>query len=376
MRTVFAALALVAFATAGFADEKPKAGISKKPYGKMPDGTEIEEYTLTNKNGMTMKVITYGGIVTELHVPDKAGKLADICLGCSSLEEYREGHPYFGAITGRVANRIAKGKFTLDGKDYKLETNNGANHLHGGKVGFDKVVWTAKPDEGDSQQALRLYYLSKDGEEGYPGNLKVSVLYVLTDSNSWTIEYSAVTDKATPINLTQHAYFNLAGHASGTILDHVVTINADKYTPGDDTLIPTGKIEPVKGTPFDFTEPTAIGKRIKEIKAEPVGYDLNYVLREAKAGTTLKPVATVSEPKSGRVMNVSTSEPGVQFYTGNFLDGKQNGKDGVKYSQYGGFCLETQHYPDSINQKTFPSVVLEPGKTYSHRTVYSFSIAK
>ncbi|MSR54365.1 MAG: galactose mutarotase [Gemmataceae bacterium] len=371
MRNLFAAFAVLFLAATTFG-----AGITKKPYGKMPDGTAIEEYTLTNKSGMTMKVITYGGIVTELHVPDKDGKLADVCLGCSSLEEYREGHPYFGAITGRVANRIAKGKFTLDGKEYTLATNNGANHLHGGKVGFDKVVWTAKSDEGETQQALRLYYKSNDGEEGYPGNLKVSVLYVLTDSNSWMIEYSAVTDKATPINLTQHAYFNLAGHASGTIHDHVVTIHADKYTPGDETLIPTGKIEPVKGTPFDFTEPTAIGKRIKEIKADPVGYDLNYVLREEKVASTTKPVATVTEPKSGRVMKVLTSEPGVQFYTGNFLDGKQKGKGGVKYPQYGGFCLETQHYPDSINQKTFPSIVLEPGKTYVHRTVYSFSTVK
>lgn len=368
MRNLFATFALLSLAATTFG-----AGISKKPYGKMPDGTEIEEYTLTNKNGMIMKVITYGGIVTELHVPDKDGKLADVCLGCSSLEEYREGHPYFGAITGRVANRIAKGKFTLDGKEYTLTTNNGPNHLHGGKVGFDKVVW--KATVANDGTTLALTYKSKDGEEGYPGNLDVRVDYkLMPNANEWWIIYAATTDKATPINLTQHAYFNLAGHASGTILDHVIKIDADKYTPVDETLIPTGKIEPVKGTPFDFTKATPIGKHIKDIKADPVGYDLNYVLNGK--GDSRGAIAEVTEPKSGRVMKVHTSQPGVQLYTGNFLDGKQKGKGGVKYPKYGGFCLETQHYPDSINQKTFPSVVLEPGKTYTHNTVYSFSTAK
>lgn len=375
MRKLFASLIVTLSAVAMTnAEGINKAGITHKPYGKMPDGTAVEEYTLTNKNGVTMKVITLGGIVTEIHVPDKDGKFADICLGCSNLEEYLEGHPFFGAIAGRVANRIAKGKFTLDGKEYTLATNNGPNHLHGGKEGFDKKVWKATPAEGPHGVMLKLEYTSKDGEEGYPGTLTSVVTYTLTDTNEWKINYQATTDKATPINLTQHCYFNLAGHDSGTILDHLVQIEADGYTPADDTLIPTGKIDNVKGTPFDFTSPTAIGKHIKEIKADPQGYDLNFVLKGASG--KLRPCATVTDPKSGRVLKVTTTEPGVQFYTGNFLDGKQKGKGGVKYKQYGGFCLETQHFPDSINHKEFPSVVLEPGKTYTHDTVYTFGVTK
>jgi aldose 1-epimerase len=375
MRKLFAAfVAGLCLAAAAPAEEKPKAGIAMKPYGKMPDGTAVEEYTLTNRNGMTMKVITLGGIVTELHVPDRDGKMADVCLGCSNLEEYVEGHPFFGAITGRVANRIAKGKFTLGGKEYTLAINNDPNHLHGGKVGFDKRVWKATPTEGRGGNMLQLEYTSKDGEEGYPGTLNCIVTYTLTDSNEWKIDYKATTDKPTPINLTQHAYFNLAGHDSGTILDHVMQIEADLYTPTDDTLIPTGKIENTKGTPFDFTSPTPIGKNIKEIKATPQGFDLNFVLKGASG--RLRPCAKVTEPKSGRVMTVTTSEPGVQFYSGNFLDGKQKGKGGARYKQYAGFCLETQHFPDSINQKEFPSVVLEPGKTYTHSTVYAFGVDK
>ena len=375
MRKTFAALAVGLCAAIAVADEKPKAGITQKPYGKMPDGTAVDEYTLTNANGVTMKVITLGGIVTELHVPDKAGKLADVCLGCSNLEEYLEGHPFFGAIAGRVGNRIAKGKFTLDGKEYTLATNNGPNHLHGGKKGFDKMVWKAEAADLGDRKTVVLKYTSKDGEEGYPGTLDVTVTYVLNDANEWQIAYKATTDKATPINLTQHAYFNLGGHDSGTILDHLMKIEADYYTPTDATLIPTGKIDPVEDTPFDFRSPTPIGKRIKDIKADPQGFDLNYVLRGGEEGK-LRPIAEVTDPKSGRVMIVSSTEPGVQFYTGNFLDGKQKGKGGVKYKQYAGFCLETQHYPDSINHKEFPSVVLEPGKTYSHQTVYRFSAAK
>lgn len=354
-------------ASASIATAEP--GITKKPYGKMPDGTAVEEFTVTNRNNLTMKVISYGGIITELHVPDKAGKLADVSLGCSSLDEYREGHPYFGAIIGRVGNRIAKGKFTLDGKEYTLATNNGPNHLHGGKVGFDKVVWKVTPIMGRGMNSLKFEYTSKDGEEGYPGTLKVEVTYHLTDSNELTFEYKATTDKATPVNLTQHCYFNLAGHSSGDILGHDLRILADRFTPTDDTLIPTGKIIPVKGTPFDFTMAKAIGKDIKSIKADPVGYDLNYVLNPGK-GQRL--AALVTDPKSGRSMSVSTTEPGIQFYSGNFLDGKQKGKGGIKYSQYAGFCLETQHFPDSINQKDFPSVVLKPGETYSQRTTYKF----
>ncbi|HKA07477.1 MAG TPA: aldose epimerase family protein [Gemmataceae bacterium] len=375
MRKTFAALAVGLCAAIALADEKPKAGITQKPYGKLPDGTAVEEYTLTNANGVSMKVITLGGIVTELHVPDKAGKFADVCLGCSNLEEYLEGHPFFGAIAGRVGNRIAKGKFTLDGKEYTLATNNGPNHLHGGKKGFDKMVWKAEAADQGDRKTLVLKYTSKDGEEGYPGTLDVTVTYVLNDADEWQIAYKATSDKATPINLTQHAYFNLGGHDSGSVLDHLMKIEADYYTPTDATLIPTGKIDPVEDTPFDFRSPTPIGKRIKDIKADPQGYDLNFVLRGGEEGK-LRPIAEATDLKSGRAMIVSSTEPGVQFYSGNFLDGKQKGKGGVKYKQYAGFCLETQHYPDSINHKEFPSVVLEPGKTYTHQTVYRFSVAK
>jgi aldose 1-epimerase len=373
MRKLLAVFAVASLSTAGFAQEG-KVFLTKKVYGKMPDGTQVDEYTLTNSKGMTIKVINYGGIVTGLYVPDKNGKVADVCLGCSNLEEYIEGHPFFGAIAGRVANRIAKGKFTLDGKEYTLATNNGPNHLHGGIVGFDKRVWKATPMEYKNGVGLELNYTSKDGEEGYPGTLSTTITYMLTEGNEWHIHYQATTDKATPINLTQHAYFNLAGHDAGTILDHELKIDADKYTPTDDTLIPTGKIEPVKGTPFDFSTPTPIGKQIKDIKADPQGYDLNYVLN-GKSGE-LRLIAEVTDPKSGRVMKVSTDQPGVQLYTSNFLDGKQKGKGGVKYKQYGGFCLETQHYPDSINHPDFPSVVLKPGENYKQATVYAFDVKK
>jgi aldose 1-epimerase len=368
MKTLLTALALFASVSAVMAEP-----ITKKPYGKMPDGTEVDEYTVTNKNGLKMKVISLGGIITELHVPDKAGKLADVSLGCSNLADYLGGHPYFGAIIGRVGNRIAKGKFTLDGKEYTLATNNEPNHLHGGKVGFDKVVWKVTTREAPHANMLMFEYTSKDGEEGYPGNLKVTVIYTLTNDNELVFGYRAITDKATPINLTQHCYFNLAGHDSGDILGHELKLEAEQYTPTDATLIPTGKIEAVKGTPFDFTMSTPIGKRIKEIKATPVGYDLNYVLNPVKKDEHPERLAaTVVEPKSGRVMTVYTTEPGIQFYSGNFLDGKQKGK-GLLYKQYAGFCLETQHFPDSINQKAFPSVVLKPGETYTHRTIYTFS---
>jgi aldose 1-epimerase len=350
-----------------------KVGVTKAPYGKLADGTEIDQYTLTGAGGAIMKVITYGGIVTELKVPDKDGKLGDVCLGFDNLEGYVKSSPYFGCITGRVANRIANGKFTLDGKEYQLAKNNGPNHLHGGLSGFDKKVWKADPINLKGVVGLQLKYTSKDGEEGYPGNLNVVVTYSLNEKNEWRIQYTATTDKATPVNLTQHAYFNLAGHDSGDILDHQLMIAADQYTPTDKNFIPTGKIESVKETPFDFTTATPIGKRIKEIKADPVGYDLNYVLREGKG---LRLAARVTDPKSGRVMEVLTTEPGIQLYTGNFLDGKTKGKGGATYKQYGGFCLETQHFPDSINQKNFPSIVLQPGKTYEQTTVYAFSIQK
>jgi aldose 1-epimerase len=369
-----AVLSLSAIAGAADAAKGGKATVQKSDYGKLPNDTAIEQYKLTNANGVVAKVITLGGIITELHVPDRDGKMADVVLGCDDLKTYVAGTPYFGAITGRVANRIGGAKFTLDGKEYKLAANNGPNTLHGGKKGFDKVVWEAKPVTVDHGVALRLSYKSPDGEEGFPGTLNVAVTYTLTDKDELKIDYEATTDTATPINLTNHSYFNLAGHNSGSILDHELTLFADKYTPTDDTLIPTGKVEPVKGTPFDFTRPERIGTHIKEVKSDPVGYDLNYVINHG--GKELTKAALVHEPKSGRVVEVSTTEPGIQFYTGNFLDGKQKGKGGAMYKQYGAFCLETQHFPDSIHHENFPNAVLKPGEKFTSTTVYHFSVKK
>ncbi len=369
------ALLLGLAATAGAADPAKggKATVQKSDYGKLADGTAIDLYTLTNANGVVCKVITYGGIVTELHVPDKDGKKADVVLGCPDLKTYEAGHPFFGAIAGRYANRIAGASFTLDGHEYKLAANDGRNTLHGGKKGFDKYAWHAEPAQVAHGAAVRLSRTSPDGEEGFPGNLKVTVTYTLTDKDELRIDYEATTDKATPVNLTNHSYFNLAGHASGTIDDQVMMIAAQKYTPWDATLIPTGKIEPVKGTPFDFTKPTAIGSRYKELKGKPVGYDLNYVLDAQGKLTEL--AARARDPKSGRVLEMYTTEPGVQFYTGNFID-KQKGKDGATYAQHAAFCLEAQHYPDSVHHENFPSVVLKPGDTYRQTTVYKFSVEK
>ncbi len=364
---------LAAFPAA--AEEKKMPKVEKRPFGKTPDGTAVDLYVLTNANGVTAKIMTYGAILTELHVPDSAGKFGDVVLGFDNLEGYVKGHPFFGATVGRVANRIAKGKFTLDGKEYKLATNNGPNALHGGVKGFDKVVWKAEIGEGKpGDRSIHFSYVSKDGEEGYPGTLKAEVVYTLTDKNELGLVYKATTDKPTPVNLTNHSYFNLAGQGSGDILGHMLEINADKFTPTDDTLIPTGEIKDVKGTPFDFTKPTPIGKHLKEIKADPVGYDLNYVLNTKNK--ELKMAARVTDPKSGRVMEVFTTEPGIQFYTGNFLDGTNKGKGGAVYKQYAAFCLETQHFPDSVNQPKFPSVILKPGETYQTTTVYMFSTTK
>ena len=348
-----------------------KAGIEKMPFGKTPDGEEVDAYVLTNANGMKTKIITYGGIVTQLWVPDRDGKLADVVLGHDNLKGYLDGHPYFGALVGRYANRIAKGKFTLDGKEFTLAINNGPNALHGGNKGFDKVVWKVeKAEKMDDALILQLSYVSKDGEEGYPGTLKSTVTYsVPLKLNQLRIDYSATADKATPINLTNHSYFNLAGHNKGDILGHVLMIAADEYTPADDTLIPTGKISPVKGTAFDFTEPTQIGKHLAEVKG---GYDLNFVLRQGKGP---KLAARVVEPKSGRVLKILTTQPGIQFYTGNFLDGKDKGKGSAVYDKHAGFCLETQHFPDSVNQKNFPSVILKPGDVYNQATIHEFGIA-
>jgi aldose 1-epimerase len=342
----------------------------KMDFGKTPDGTTVERYVLSNGK-MTVKVITYGAIIAEIDVPDRNGKLADVVLGFDNLEGYLGGHPYFGAATGRVANRIAKAKFTLDGKEYKLAANNGPNTLHGGLKGFDKVVWKASDVSGPSGPAVKMSYLSPDGEEGFPGNLSVSVTYTLTTDNELRIDYSATTDKPTPVNITNHSYFNLAGPAAGSILGHELLLEADLYTPVDDTLIPTGETTSVQGTPLDFTRPTTLGSRIAELKGEPGGYDHNYVLRSG--GKELALAARVTEPQSGRILEMFTTEPAVQLYTANFLDGTLKGKQGVVYKKQHAFCLEAQHYPDSANQPKFPSTILRPGSTYTQTTIYKFS---
>ena len=368
---LFAGVCAVASAltlATGAGAQSKGAGITRADWG-VANGTPVKLYTLTNTRGMVAKISDYGGILVSLDVPDKSGKKGDVVLGFNTVNEYIKGSPYFGATIGRVGNRIAKGKFTLDGKSYTLVTNNGPNHLHGGTKGFDKVVWKATPRNG-ANPSLALTYHSKDGEEGYPGNLDVTVVYTLTNANTLRIEYTAKTDKATPVNLTNHSYFNLAG--KGDVLKHVVTLGAHRYTPVDDTLIPTGKIDPVAGTPFDFTRPTTIGARLNQVGADPnKGYDHNFVIDNG--GKSLTFAARVSEPTSGRVLEMYTTEPGFQFYTGNFLDGTLTGKGGTVYAQHDAFCLEAQHYPDSINHPQFPSAVLRPGKTYHQTTEYRFS---
>ncbi|MBV8311070.1 MAG: galactose mutarotase [Planctomycetaceae bacterium] len=344
--------------------------LSKMIFGKTPDGTPVELYVL--KNGqITVKVMTYGAIITEIDTPDRNGKERDVVLGFDSLEGYLGKHPYFGATVGRVANRIAKGKFTLNGQEYTLAVNDGPNTLHGGLKGFDKVIWKAEPIDHPDGPSIKLTRRSPDGEEGYPGNLDVGVQFTVTEQNELKIEYTATTDKATPINLSNHSYFNLAGRTTEPVLGHELMLAADHYTPVDETLIPTGEIAPVTGTPLDFTKPTDIGARIKELKVEPTGYDHNFVLNSG--GKSLALAGRVYEPKTGRVMELSTTEPGVQFYTGNFLDGTITGKDEIAYRKHHAFCLEAQHYPDSIHHANFPSAVLEPGKTYTQTTVYKFS---
>ncbi len=354
------------------AARKAKPSVKRTSFGKTPDGRQVYLYTLTNRNGLVAKITTYGATLTEMHVPDRNGRLGDIVLGFPTLSGYLKGHPYFGSTVGRVANRIAKGKFTLDGKEYTLATNNGPNHLHGGAVGFDKKVWQANPVASRLGPSVRFTYTSKDGEEGYPGNLKVAVTYTLTSDNALRIDYTATTDKATPVNLTNHTYFNL-GAGKGDVLKYVATFAAKRYTPVDDTLIPTGEIAPVAGTPFDFTKPTSIGARFAQVGGDPTGYDHNYV---RDLGGTFGAAATVFDPATGRVLEMRTDEPGFQFYTGNFLDGTLTGKRGVVYKQHTGFCLEAQHFPDSINQPKFPSVVLRPGQTYRQRTEYVFRTRK
>lgn len=356
--------------------------VEHSTFGTLPDGREADLYRIVNANGVEMEVTNYGGIITSLRTPDAEGQFDDIVLGFDSLDgylsdAYMKSNPYFGALIGRYGNRIAGGSFELDGKTYELATNNGPNHLHGGDKGFNRVLWKAEPFENEAGAGLILTYTSADGEEGYPGKLDVKVVYTLTNNNELAIDYEATTTKATPVNLTQHSYFNLEGEGTGKILDHQLMINADAFTPVDKTLIPTGEIRPVEGTPFDFTEPTAIGERIgndNQQLAFGQGYDHNFVLnRTSGSSEELVLAARVTEPDSGRVMEVSTTEPGIQFYAGNFLDGTLTGKSGNAYGHRSGFALETQHYPDSPNQEKFPSTILEPGQTYQTRTVYTFT---
>jgi aldose 1-epimerase len=350
------------------AEARPQ--IQKEAYGKTAEQEAVELYTLTNAKGASVKILTYGGIVTSLKVPDRNGKLGDVVLGFDDLESYLKSNPFFGALVGRYGNRIAKGKFTLNGKEYTLARNNDPNHLHGGIKGFDKVVWKAKEIAGKNGPGLVLTYVSKDGEEGYPGRLAVTVVYTLTNNNELNIAYTATTDKPTVVNLTHHSYFNLAGE--GDILKHELMIAADRFTPVDATLIPTGELRSVKGTPMDFTKPFAIGARIEQADEQLKfgrGYDHNWVLNASKGAMAL--AARVYEPVSGRVMEVHTTEPGMQFYTGNFLNSK--GKGGQLYQARYGFCLETQHFPDSPNQPKFPSTTLKPGQKYQTTTSYRFS---
>ena len=346
--------------------------VKREAFGTV-EGRPVEQYTLTNKNGIEVRAITYGGIITSIKTPDRAGRMGDIVLGFDSIDGYLGDHPYFGAIIGRYGNRIAKGRFTIDGQEYKLATNNGPNHLHGGIKGFDKQIWSAEvlpPMAGQSSVAFT--YTSADGEEGYPGRLLVEVTYTLNDNNELIVDYLGRSDKATHVNLTQHSYFNLAGQ--GDVLGHELTIDADRYTPVDATLIPTGEIASVEGTPFDFRKAAAIGARIdaahEQIK-NGQGYDHNWVLTPGR-GQGLQPAARVFDPASGRTLQVSTTEPGMQFYAGNFLDGKLLGKGGRSYGRRSGFCLETQHYPDSPNQPNFPTTLLKPGQEYKSRTVFTF----
>ena len=347
-----------------------RKGLERMDFGKTADGTPVELFVLSNGK-ITVKVTNYGGIVTSILAPDRDGKLEDVALGFDTLDSYLAGHPHFGAITGRFANRIAKGEFTLDGKTYKLAINNGPNSLHGGLKGFDKKVWKAKDVSGPAGPAVELSYLSANGEEGYPGNLSVTVTYTVTADSVLKIDYKATTDKATPVNLTNHSYFNLGGPNGGTVLDHVAMLAADEYTIADDTLIPTGELKSVKGTPLDFTKPTPLGARFSELKGDPVGYDHNFVIRKDAKSPAL--AAVVYDPKSGRELTMHTTEPGVQLYTANFLSDKVKRSDGRPFQQYGGFCLEAQHYPDSVNHDNFPTTILRPGSTYTQTTIYQFS---
>jgi aldose 1-epimerase len=353
----------------------PKAGkMEKQSFGKTSDGQAVELYTLTNAGGASVSIMNYGGTVVSLKVPDKSGAMGDVVLGFDTFDPYPTQSPYFGALIGRYGNRIGHGRFKLDGVEYKLPKNNGDNTLHGGVRGFDKRIWTVKDVSNGGVPAIELNYLSKDGEEGFPGNLNATVTYTWTDAKELKLDYVATTDKDTVVNLTNHTYFNLAGEGQGDILAHEVMIDADRFTPVDAGLIPTGELKPVERTPFDFRKPTAIGARINDNDQQlkyGKGYDHNWVLNHG--ATTPVLAARITDPKTGRVMEVLTVEPGLQFYTGNFLDGTIKGKGGKTYVQRGAFCMETQHFPDSPNKPSFPSTELKPGAKYQTSTIYRFS---
>lgn len=378
--TILLTLALLSFQcskdkpTSSKTQEKviPQVTLSKSTYGKTPEGNPVDKFILKNDNGMQVEVITYGGIITSWTAPDKNGKYENIVLGYDSLEQYIQKTPYFGAIIGRYGNRIANGKFSIDGKEYTLETNDGPNHLHGGVQGFDKVVWMASEIKNKNGAALKLTYLSKDDEGGYPGNLTSTVIYTLTNEDALEVSYEAVTDKKTIVNLTQHAYFNLSGDFSKDILDHELMLDADTYLPVEETLIPTGEIRSVENTPFDFRQPKTIGKDINQENEQlkrGKGYDHCWVLNHQGG---MRKVSSAYHPTTGRLLEISTDEPGMQFYCGNFLDGTLPMPGGGTYAKRTGFCLETQHYPDSPNQDAFPSVLLAPGETYSSKTIFKF----
>jgi aldose 1-epimerase len=343
--------------TVGFSSGAPAPGVEEREFGRMPDGATVKLFTLRNAGGMTVKVMTYGATITGIETADRNGRMAGVILGADSLEKYLGGFPGPSSVIGRFANRIAGARFRIDGVEYKLAANNGPNHIHGGRKGFAQVVWEGKPLPSRAHEsAVRLSYLSKDGEEGYPGNLQVNVTYTLTDKNELRIDYQATTDKATPVNLTNHAYFNLAGQ--GDVLGHILWLAADKYTLADDALIPTGEFASVHGTPLDFTKPERVGARIGELLPKLNGYDHNFVIN--RGGSSLVLAARVTEPTTGRIMEVRTTQPGLQIYTGNHL-------------KHGGLCLETQHYPDSVNQPKFPDTVLRPGGVFKSTTVFAFS---
>ena len=372
MPSLLALCAAVVLSCGLVAEGKGTVRKSQSGFGSV-DGRKVDLYTLTNSRGAEARVITYGGAVVSLRVPDRRGRMGDVVLGYDDIDGYLNQTSYIGALIGRYGNRIARGRFTLGGREYRLATNNGENHLHGGVRGFDKVVWNARPVPASAEAALELTYLSRDGEEGYPGDLRVKVVYTLTDANELRVDYTATTNRDTHVNLTQHSYFNLRGAGNGDILDHRLTLHAARFTPTDEGAIPTGELRPVRGTPFDFTRPRRIGESIDDDEEQirlGKGYDHNFVVRGRRG--VLRQAAEVYEPTTGRVMEVWTTEPGVQFYSGNYLDGT-TGKGGKTYPRRSGFCLETQHYPDAPNKANFPSTVLRRGRRYQTTTVYKFS---